>query len=70
MNEHTTTAQIEQVTRERDTAIAMLAEWCVAVNKNGSKWDCWGEHYKDAMFRSGPLRELLDKAIADARARQ
>lgn len=56
--------------KQRDMAIAMLAEWCVAVDENGAGWDYWDEHYKDAMFRPGPLRDLLDKAIAGARARQ
>lgn len=49
---------------ERDGAIAMLAAWCVAVDKNGAGWDDWDEHYKDAMYREGPLRSLLDAAIA------
>jgi hypothetical protein len=29
----------------------------------------WG-HHKDAMYRPGPLRELLDKAIAEALAQR
>lgn len=54
--------------RERlDIALAMLAEWCVAVDTNGTGWDDWDEHYKDAMYRPGPLRELLDEAIAEVR---
>jgi hypothetical protein len=56
--------------QERDIAIAMLAEWCVAVDVNGTGWDDWDEHYKDAMYRPGPLRELLDKAIAEALAQR
>ena len=51
---------------ERDTAVSMLAEWCVAVEVNGTSWDDWDEHYKDAMYRPGPLRKLLDAAIAAA----
>lgn len=54
---------LEKVIRERDTAISMLAAWCVAVDQNGTGWDDWDEHYKDAMYRPGPLRELLDAAI-------
>lgn len=57
----------ERLAKERDIAIAMLAEWCVAVDENGTSWDDWDEHYKDAMYRPGPLRELLDAAIAKAR---
>lgn len=58
----------EELSKERDIAIAMLAAWCIAVDVNGTGWDDWDEHYKDAMYRPGPLRGLLDKAIADARA--
>lgn len=54
---------------QRDAAIGMLADWVVAVNTNGTGWDDWDEHFKDASFRPGPLRELLDEAIA-ARAVQ
>lgn len=53
--------------KERDAALSMLAEWCVAVNVNGTGWDDWDEYYKNAMYRSGPLRELLDAAIEKAR---
>jgi hypothetical protein len=60
----------ERLAQERDIAIAMLAEWCVAVDVNGTGWDDWDEHYKDAMYRPGPLRELLDKAIAEALAQR
>ena len=54
---------------QRDAAIGMLADWVHAVNTNGTGWDDWDEHFKDAAFRPGPLRELLDNAIA-ARAAQ
>lgn len=37
------------------------------VDENGTGWDDWDEHYKDAMYRPGPLRERLDKAILEAR---
>jgi hypothetical protein len=52
---------------ELEAAIMMLAEWCVAVDENGTGWDDWDEHYKDAMYRPGPLRERLDVAISKAR---
>ena len=51
-------------TAQRDVAIGMLADWVNAVNTNGTGWDDWDEHFKDAAFRPGPLRELLDEAIA------
>ena len=60
--------KLEELMKERDIAIAMLAAWCVAVDMNGTGWDDWDEHYKAAAYRPGPLRELLDAAIADARA--
>ncbi len=48
-------------------ALWMLAEWCVAVDENGSSWDDWDEYYKDAMYRVGPLREDLDIVIDQVR---
>jgi hypothetical protein len=51
-----------------DIALGMLAAWCVAIDANGIGWDDWDEHYKDAMYRPGPLREELDAAIAEERA--
>ncbi len=56
--------QVAALTNERDIAIGMLAEWCVAVHTNGPGWDDWDEYYKNAMYRPNPLRELLDAAIA------
>ena len=61
-------ADSERLTGERDVAIGMLAYWCVAVDQNGTGWDDWDEHYKDAMYRPCPIRELLDKEIDAARA--
>lgn len=55
--------ELEKVTEERDVAIRLLAAWCVAIDQNGTGWDDWDEHYKDAMYRPGPLRALLDAAI-------
>lgn len=46
-----------QMLEQRDIAIDMLARWCVAVDTNGTGWDDWDEHYKDAAYRVGPLRE-------------
>jgi hypothetical protein len=60
----------EQLRRDLDIAIGMLAAWCVAVDVNGTGWDDWDEHYKDAAYRPGPLRELLDAAIAAERAQR
>ena len=48
-------------------ALMMLADWVAAVDLNGTSWDDWDEFYKDAAYRSGPLREDLDKAIAEAK---
>ena len=52
-----------KVTLERDMAVNLLAAWCVAIDQNGTGWDDWDEHYKEAMYRPGPLRALLDAAI-------
>lgn len=57
----------DRLKAERDGALRMLAEWCIAVDTNGTGWDDWDEHYKDAMYRAGPLRELLDRALAKVR---
>jgi hypothetical protein len=63
-------ARLATVEAQRDTAVGMLAEWCVAVDVNGSGWDDWDEHYKDAMYRPNPLRAELDAAIATERKRR
>ncbi len=44
-----------------DAAITLLTEWCMAVEEHGASWDDWDEYYKEANFRPGPLRELIDK---------
>ena len=54
---------IHEITEQRDLAIELLAKWCVSIDQNGSGWDDWDEYYKDAVYREGPLRDLLDKAI-------
>jgi hypothetical protein len=59
--------QLDSVRSERDTAISMLAAWCIMVDINGSGWDDWDEGYKDAMHRPCQIRELLDVALAKER---
>ena len=56
--------------RRLDITLGMLADWCVAVEMGGTGWDDWDEYYKDAMYRPGPMREELDRAIAEARTRR
>ncbi|MCZ4331047.1 hypothetical protein [Castellaniella denitrificans] len=58
----------EDATYQRDVAIGMLAHWVVAIEKNGTGWDDWDEHFKNARFRDTPIRKLLDEAIDAARA--
>jgi hypothetical protein len=61
---------IEELTRQRDVAIKHIAEWCVAIETNGSGWDDWDEYYKDAIHRTLALpeiRDLLVNAIEVAR---
>lgn len=60
-------AERDALRAQRDTALRMLASWCVDVDTNGASWDDWDENYKAAMYRPGPLRELLDEAIAAER---
>ena len=50
--------------KQRDMAIWMLAEWAAAIDR----WDDWDEYYKNAAFRPCPLRQRLDKAIAEVNA--
>ncbi|WP_368640619.1 hypothetical protein ABRZ04_05400 [Castellaniella ginsengisoli] len=58
----------EDAAYQRDVAIGMLAHWVVAIEKNGTGWDDWDEHFKNARFRDTPIRKLLDEAIDAARA--
>lgn len=62
--------EIEALRNDLNTALWMLAGWCVAVDENGTGWDDWDEYYKDAMYREGPLRSQLDKVIAEVRAQR
>lgn len=57
-------AQIDArlIQEDRDAAVRLLAEWCVAVDHDSS-WDGWDHHYKAARHGGGPLRALLDAAI-------
>ena len=60
----------QEMQAKLDIALDMLAEWCVAIEVNGTGWDDWDEYYKDAAYRDGPLRAELDKAIAEAKMRR
>ena len=62
-------AEVIVLKNQRDCALQMLADWCVAIDKNGTGWDDWDEYYKDAAYREGPLRSLLDAEIAASAAR-
>ena len=59
---------------QRDAAIRHIADWCVAIDVNGSGWDDWDEYYKEAMYsdrKSLPeIRGLLMDAIVAARQRR
>jgi len=64
---------IEGLIQQRDAAIQHIAEWCVAIDVNGTGWDDWDEYYKDAMYRESALpeiRALLVDAIEAARKRR
>ena len=54
--------EYKMLKEERDIAIRMLAEWAVDVEDNGTGWDDWDEHYKDADFRPCLIRDLIDAA--------
>lgn len=47
---------------QRDDAIYMLADWCIAVEQDAS-WDGWDECYKNAAYRPCSIRELIDAEI-------
>jgi hypothetical protein len=57
----------EEIISQRDEAIAMLADWVARVSEVGTGWDDWDESYKDAAYRPCGIRELLDKAIVEAK---
>ena len=48
-------------------AIRLIAEWCVQIEDVGSGWDDWDSWYKQANYRPGPLRELIDREKAKVR---
>lgn len=54
--------ELDELARQRDEAVRMLADWCDAVRDNGTGWDDWDEHYKDAAWRQCGIRELIDAA--------
>lgn len=58
-------ARVAELEAERNIAVQMLADWCVAVANNGTGWDDWDEHYKEAAYREGPLRSLIDAAMTE-----
>ena len=63
-------AEIARLTNQRDVAIKHIAEWCVAIQQNGTSWDDWDEYYKKACCRDNALPEIrsaLNAAIATAK---
>jgi len=60
--------EIQVLRNDLDTALGMLAGWCIAVDENGTGWDDWDEYFKDAMYRDGPLRAMLDKKMQQIRS--
>jgi len=46
-----------------DFSVELLADWCVAVNENGSGWDYWDGYYKEAMWGNNLIRELIDAKL-------
>ncbi len=67
-------ATIEALTIQRDVAINHIADWCVAIDVNGSGWDDWDEYYKEAMYSDrqslAEIRGVLMDAIVAARGRR
>jgi hypothetical protein len=53
-----------------DAALDLLAGWCDAVKNGGTGWDDWDEWYKDACYRPGPLREMIDARMAKIAAEE
>jgi hypothetical protein len=61
---------LREVEMQRDVAVTHIAEWCAAIDKNGSDWDSWDDYYKDACYRKSELleiRRILDEAIEKAK---
>lgn len=61
-------AALKLAETHRDMAVGLLAEWAVDVADKGSEFDEWSDTYRWALHRPGPLREMLDTAMADVRA--
>lgn len=56
--------------QQRDLAIRLLACWCAAIDKMGTEYFDWAEHYRAASFLTGPLRARIDaekRKIEEAR---
>ncbi len=58
---------VEQLIRERDEAVKLLADWVARVSEVGSRWDDWDEAYKNAGYRPCGIRSILDLEIERAR---
>lgn len=63
---------LEQVQAERDALVKHLAEWCWAIERNGSGWDDWDDYYKAVAYGdrgtfSPALGLRLAKAIKQAK---
>jgi hypothetical protein len=56
-----------ELEKKYELALEMLATWVNMVKYNGTSWDDWDEGYKDACYRPSPIREDLDKAIAESK---
>jgi hypothetical protein len=58
---------IEHLTLQRDEAVKLIADWCVSIEVNGTGWDDWDEHFKNATYETRNavpnIRSLLDKAM-------
>lgn len=56
-------AELDRTREQLDAAVALIAEWCRAVD-GGASWDYWDDHYKQARWGKGVLRSLIDAEIA------
>jgi hypothetical protein len=51
------TAERDRLREALEMMVNGVQEWCEAIEKNGTSWDDWDEHYKNFAYRGG-----LDKA--------
>ena len=58
---------VEQLIRERDEAVELLADWVARVSEVGSGWDDWDEAYRNAGYRPCGIRSILDLEIERAK---